>query len=64
MFAHGGNELRSKEMNLRDGLVSEEAIRDFRHSQIVKPQVAAQAPVPSYYSNNPYAPLQFYLHDG
>jgi hypothetical protein len=29
MFAHGGHELRTKEMNYRDNLVTEEAIREF-----------------------------------
>jgi hypothetical protein len=30
MFAHGDHELRSCEMNIRDGLITEEAIKDFQ----------------------------------
>lgn len=32
MFAHGDHELRSCEMNLRDGLITEEAIKSFQRA--------------------------------
>jgi hypothetical protein len=33
MFAHGEDDLRTKEMNIEDGLLTEEAIKDFQNSQ-------------------------------
>lgn len=40
MFAHRAEELRTKEMNIRDGLVTDEAIRNWRRMQAMKAQVA------------------------
>lgn len=44
MFAHGEAELRTTEMNLEDGLVTEEAIKAFQRQQMLKKQ-ALQQPV-------------------
>lgn len=44
MFAHGDAELRTTEMNLEDGLVTEEAIKAFQRQQLLKKQ-AQQQPV-------------------
>ena len=50
MFAHGDHELRTTEMNLDDGLVTEEAIRSFQRA------MAGHRPEPpSPYRHDPYA---------
>lgn len=41
MFAHGEAELRTTEMNLEDGLVTEEAIKAFQRQQLLKKQQVA-----------------------
>lgn len=42
MFAHGDAELRTTEMNLEDGLVTEEAIKAFQRQQLLKKQAMQQ----------------------
>lgn len=43
MFAHGDHELRSCEMNIRDGLISEEAIKAFQRVLNMRNRQAAAA---------------------
>jgi hypothetical protein len=47
MFAHGPDELRTKEMNLRDGLTNEEAIRNFKKMLAVKAHYKTRNQQPS-----------------
>lgn len=70
MFAHGDHELRTTEMNVRDGLVTEEAIKAFQRSVNIRNRQAYQAqemyastdyvgmpPMdlgPNRYAHNPY----------
>jgi hypothetical protein len=41
MFAHGDHQLRTTEMNLRDGLTNEEAIRQFKRMLVLKARAQA-----------------------
>ena len=50
MFAHGDDELRTTEMNLRDGLVTEDAIKHFKRMESYKKQAQAQAQQPAQQS--------------
>jgi hypothetical protein len=68
MFAHGERELRTSEMNMEDGLTTEEAIRKFQREMILKRRMeieaeeaakraaeyAAMPPYPHSYYYNPY----------
>lgn len=61
MFAHGEHELRTTEMNVRDGLITEEAIKSFqralnyRHGYLPKYVGAPPRNATSdYYVHNPY----------
>lgn len=59
MFAHGGVELRSTQMNLDDGLVTEEAIRMFqRHRNLssLAPRLSLSTAVVPTTSGLPYVP--------
>lgn len=76
MFAHGGHELRSTQMNLDDGLVTEEAIRMFqRHrnsmplasklclSTAVMPATSCFPYVPRF-TQQPFMASPCYCHSG
>lgn len=51
MFAHGTHELRTKQMNLADGLVTEEAVKAFQRKARVAQQAAQEAKQPPAYSS-------------
>lgn len=53
MFAHGDHELRTTEMNIRDGLFSEEAIRSFQRAMVLRARQAQRASF--VYRHDPYA---------
>jgi hypothetical protein len=42
MFAHGDQDLRTKQMNLHDNLVTEEAIKAFQRARMIAARAAAQ----------------------
>jgi len=75
MFAHGEHELRTMEMNLKDGLVTEEAIKQFNRSQkfstattvpLSPPAPTKKINSPSKYLHNPYSAtcVYTYVYDG
>lgn len=52
MFAHGDAEMRSADMNIRDGLFTEEAIKAFKraHRMVERAEASAMLPPPPAYS--------------
>ena len=75
MFAHGEHELRTMEMNLKDGLITEEAIKAFqrvvrarerelqqsRHTVFTYEPAAAE-PIAPRFAHNPYSVTNVYTY--
>jgi len=49
MFAHNESELRTTEMNLRDGLLTEEAIKAFQRVMNLRKRSTERGPAPDYH---------------
>uniref|UniRef100_A0A0A9YKG1 Zinc finger CCCH domain-containing protein 9 n=1 Tax=Lygus hesperus TaxID=30085 RepID=A0A0A9YKG1_LYGHE len=54
MFAHGNTELRTCRDNIRDGLVTEEAIKAFHHQQAVQRRAMMRIGLTTQYSSDVY----------
>jgi len=60
MFAHGEHDLRTMEMNLRDGLITEEAIKAYQRIMRSRDRTSniLQLQVPSHFAATTCAPLK------
>jgi hypothetical protein len=75
MFAHGEHELRTMEQNVKDGLITEEAIKSYQRVMRYRSRSQPQGDAPAYvstetlsaatatrYAHNPYSVTNVYTY--